>query len=206
VQQVQKEEFEPRLRAARERLTRLEAEAQALADAAARQAEVRLVIGKLQEFAEEIEEGLRQAEAGTRRDVIRALVKQIEVGDDDVRTVYRVSPVPFVERPEGGVLHDCRRRSEMIFLKSGSDGACADPHVSLLVRFHLGLFPVTTRGAARKPDFRLQACPAAVRSRKVPILLPGGVPWGCRPWSWWRRAWSASWTGRPPRRMRPRKI
>jgi len=109
---LQKEEFEPRLRAARERLTRLEAEAQALADAAARQAELRLVIGKFQEFAEGIKEGLRQAEAGTRREVIRALVKEIEVGDDNVRIVYRVPPVPFVERPEGGVLHDCGGRRE----------------------------------------------------------------------------------------------
>jgi site-specific DNA recombinase len=59
---LEREEFEPRLRAARERPARLEAEAQAHAEAVARHAELRLVIGKLQEFAEGIREGLEQAE------------------------------------------------------------------------------------------------------------------------------------------------
>jgi site-specific DNA recombinase len=107
---LEKEEFEPRLRAARERLARLEAEAQIQADAASRRAELRLVIGKLQEFAEGITSGLHEADGATRREVIRALVKQIEVGENEVRIVYRVPPVPFVERPDGGVLQDCPSR------------------------------------------------------------------------------------------------
>ena len=104
---LEKEEFEPRLRGARARLALLEAEAQAQADEAARRAELRLVIGQLQEFAAGVQTGLQEAEWGTRREVIRALVKRIEVGDEEVRIVYRVPPVPFVERPEGGVLQDC---------------------------------------------------------------------------------------------------
>ena len=107
---LEKEEFAPRLRAARQRLARLQAEAQSQADASARRAELRLVIGKLQEFVEGIATGLEKADGPTRRQVIRALVKQIEVGDDDVRIVYRVPPVPFVEPPSGGVLQDCPRR------------------------------------------------------------------------------------------------
>src|SRR5207237_615214 len=71
---LEKEEFEPRLRSARERLARLEAEAQAQADEAARRAELRLVIGKLQEFAEGIQGGLQEADEALRREVIRALV------------------------------------------------------------------------------------------------------------------------------------
>ena len=107
---LEKEEFEPRLRTARERLARLEAEAQAQADAATRHADLRLVIGKLQEFAEGIRSGLTEADWGTRREVIRALVKQIEISESEIRIVYRVPPVPFVERPEGGGLQDCPRR------------------------------------------------------------------------------------------------
>jgi site-specific DNA recombinase len=107
---LEKEEFEPRLRAARDRLSRLEAEAQAQADEAGRRAELRLVLGKLQEFAEGIESGLHEATWTTRREVIRALVKQIEIADAEVQIVYRVPPVPFVDRPEGGVLQDCGRR------------------------------------------------------------------------------------------------
>jgi site-specific DNA recombinase len=112
---LEKEEFEPRLRSARERLARLEAEAQTQADSAAQRAELRLVIGKLQEFAEGIRSGLEEADRAMRREVIRALVKQIEVGDEAVRIVYRVPPVPFVERPDGGVLQDCGRRPGLPF-------------------------------------------------------------------------------------------
>jgi site-specific DNA recombinase len=107
---MEKEEFEPRIRSARERLARLEMEAQAYADVAARHAEFRLVLGKLQEFADKIQSGLDEAEPATRREVIRALVKQVDIGDEDIRIVYRVPPVPFVERPEGGVLQDCAGR------------------------------------------------------------------------------------------------
>src|SRR5438067_2062392 len=80
------------------------------ASAAAQRAELRLVIGKLQEFAEGVASGLRDADWTTRREVIRALVKHIEISDEEIRIIYRVPPVPFVERPEGGVLQDCPRR------------------------------------------------------------------------------------------------
>ena len=129
---LEKEEFEPRLRAARERLARLEAEARSQADAVARRTELRLVIGKLQEFADSITSGLAEADAETRREVIRALVKQIEIGDEDVRIVYRVPPVPFVERPDRGVLQDCPRRRVLfssrssLFLPFSSPGRQGD--------------------------------------------------------------------------------
>ncbi len=104
---LEKEEFEPRLRAARERLARLETEAKARSHEAERRAELRLVVGKLQEFAEQIQAGLQQAEWETRREVVRALVKQVEVGDEEIRIVYRIPPVPFTEGPDQGVLQDC---------------------------------------------------------------------------------------------------
>ena len=109
---LEKEEFEPRLRSSRERLARLEAEASSQADAAERQAELRLVLGQLQEFADRLRTGLSKASWSTRREVIRALVKQIELEESEVRIVYRVPPVPFVERPEGGELQHCGRSRE----------------------------------------------------------------------------------------------
>jgi len=107
---LEKEEFEPRLRAAKERLGRLEAEAAAAADEEVQQAELRLVIGKLEEFAEKVRDGLAEAAWATRREIIRALVKRVEVDEEEVRIVYRVAPFPFVKAPEGGVLQDCWKR------------------------------------------------------------------------------------------------
>jgi site-specific DNA recombinase len=107
---LDKGEFEPRIRGAKERLAKLETEAQVHADAEAQEQELRLVIGQLQEFAERVQNGLAEADWSTRREIIRALVKRVEVDKEEVRVVYRVSPSPFVERPDGGILQDCGRR------------------------------------------------------------------------------------------------
>src|SRR5262249_54753918 len=103
-------EFEPRIRGAKERLAKLETEAQTQAEEEAQEQELRLVIGQLQEFAERVQNGLAEADWSTRREIIRALVKRVEVDKEEVRVVYRVSPSPFVERPDGGILQDCGRR------------------------------------------------------------------------------------------------
>ena len=108
---LNKDEFEPRCRAAKERLRQLEAEAQAQATQEHRQAELRFVIGKLQDFAVQIQAGLAQADPSAQREIIRALVKRIEVRDEEVRIVYRVTPTPFARAPAGGILQDCWKRS-----------------------------------------------------------------------------------------------
>jgi site-specific DNA recombinase len=107
---IEKGEFEPRIKAARQRLERLEAAAQDQAAAQARQAELRLALQCLEEFAAAVGQGLEQADWGKQREIIRALVKRVEIGPDEVRIVYRVAPVPFVEAPTGGVLQDCQMR------------------------------------------------------------------------------------------------
>src|SRR5262249_54337186 len=59
---VDKEEFEPRIRTAKERLAHLEAEAKEQADQETQAAELRLVIGQLQEFAERVRSNLGEAD------------------------------------------------------------------------------------------------------------------------------------------------
>jgi site-specific DNA recombinase len=110
---LDKAEFEPRLRPARERLARLEAAAQAEAEAAAQQAELQLALGRLQQFAQEIHEGLNNADWRTRRDIIRAVVREIVVSEQEVRIVYRVPHRPFVEGPSGASFHDWRSRGKV---------------------------------------------------------------------------------------------
>ena len=55
---LEKSEFEPRVTAARERLSRLEEEHKRRADEENIEAELRLVIGQLEEFASRVSEGL----------------------------------------------------------------------------------------------------------------------------------------------------
>jgi site-specific DNA recombinase len=99
---LDKSEFEPRISAARERLARLEEEYRQRIGEATQEAELRLVIGQLEEFARRVSQGLEGPAWETRREVVRALVKKVEVDEQEIRIVYRVSPSPF----EGGPQQD----------------------------------------------------------------------------------------------------
>ena len=73
------------------------------------------MIGQLQEFADRIKSGLRDADWSTKREIIRALVKRVEIDESQVRVLYRIDPLPFDCGPEGGRLQDCLRRSLATF-------------------------------------------------------------------------------------------
>src|SRR5512147_176368 len=107
---MEKAEFEPRVLRARERLSQLEAEARAEDEWQIAEQELRLVIGQLEGFAQRVDEGLGAADWRTRREVIRALVKRVEIDETEVRVVYKVRPYPFVEGPERGLFQDRVRR------------------------------------------------------------------------------------------------
>ncbi len=88
--------------ATRERLARLEAEAKDVAERRDQDCALRLALQGLEDFAERVQAGLTGASWQERREIIRALLKQVEVGRDEIRVVYRVSPPPFVSAPSGG--------------------------------------------------------------------------------------------------------
>jgi site-specific DNA recombinase len=105
---LDKVEFEPRVRAAKERLARDEATLAEHQRDSINEEELRLVISQFDTFAARMRENLEQADFATKRQLLRLLVRRIEVSDQDVRIVYKVSPRPFVNRPSsGGVLQDC---------------------------------------------------------------------------------------------------
>ncbi|SRR5579883_922625 len=104
---LDKSEFEPRILAARERLAKLEDECRQRMGEAAQEAELRLVIGQLEEFARRVSQELQEPDWATRREVVRALVKQVEIDEQEVRIVYRVSPSPCEGGPQQGSLQHC---------------------------------------------------------------------------------------------------
>jgi site-specific DNA recombinase len=104
---LEKAEFEPRISAARERLSRLEDERGRKAEEENQESELRLVIGQLEEFAKRVSEGLCEPDWATRQEIVRALVKQVEIDEGEARIVYRVSPSPFERGPQQGRLQHC---------------------------------------------------------------------------------------------------
>jgi site-specific DNA recombinase len=109
---IDQSEFEPRISAAKQRLANLEAEHRQRLGEASQEAELRLVIGQLEEFAKRVSQGLEEPDWKTRREVVRALVKQVEIDEQEIRIVYRVSPSPFERRPQQGCLQHCWGRAE----------------------------------------------------------------------------------------------
>jgi site-specific DNA recombinase len=116
---LDKSEFEPRILAARQRVAKLEEDRRQRIGEATQEAELRLVIGQLEEFARRVSEELQEPSWETRREVVRALVKKVEVEEQEVRIVYRVSPSPFEGRPQRGSLQHCWGRD---FPRPGESG------------------------------------------------------------------------------------
>lgn len=113
-------EFEPRIKSAKDRLTRLQAEAEAQAEQETEEQQLRLAIGQLKEFAGNVKEGLQDADWMTRREIIRALVKRVEIDKENVRVVYKVSPSPFADSPERGIMQHCWRRAFAVVEQPGA--------------------------------------------------------------------------------------
>ncbi len=113
---MNKSEFEPRVLRARDRLAQLEAEARIDEERKATEQELRQLMGQLEGFARQVQTGLGEAGWQTQRDVIRALVKRIEIDESGARVVYKVSPCPFASGSEG-VLQDRVRRSAATSLR-----------------------------------------------------------------------------------------
>ena len=101
---IEKQEFEPRIKRLRQRLTELEDQDRQLRTELTQQAELRLVITQLEDFALKVKDGLAEADWLTKRDLIRTLVQRVEIGPETVNVVFRVIPDPFESSPDSGSL------------------------------------------------------------------------------------------------------
>ncbi|MBV9583210.1 MAG: recombinase zinc beta ribbon domain-containing protein [Chloroflexi bacterium] len=109
---LEKPEFESRITRHRQRITALDDQVRQLSEAEALQRELRLLIGRLEDFAAQIEEGLDTADWLTRRSIIRMLVSRVEIDHTEVNIVFRVPLDPSVASPDAlarGVLQHYRR-------------------------------------------------------------------------------------------------
>jgi site-specific DNA recombinase len=105
-------EFAPRITRVRQRIARLEEQRQQLADEATVQAELQLIIGRLEDFAAKVQHGVEGADWASQRDLIRTLVKRVEVARHEVNIVFRVDPYPGESDPEKKSLQLCRRSDD----------------------------------------------------------------------------------------------
>ena len=105
---IDKQEFEPRILRLRHRIAQAEEQRRQLVDEATLQRELQLIIGRLEDFAAKVHTGLAEADWGRKRDLIRTLVKRVEVARNDVNIVFRVDPYPGDTALEKKSLQLCR--------------------------------------------------------------------------------------------------
>jgi site-specific DNA recombinase len=111
---IEKTEFEPRVTRMRERLQQLEEQAQQVRDEASLEGELTLIISRLDELATHVKAGLHEADWLTRREIIRSVVKRVEIDQEQVRVIFRVGPLtpPSPAEKDAQSLHHCGRGEE----------------------------------------------------------------------------------------------
>ncbi|CAO3428515.1 Resolvase-like [Azospirillum argentinense] len=87
-------EFEPRVAGLRSRLGQVEERQRLAAEAVEAARELTVIIGRLDEFATRVRQGLDGIDWEDKRDIIRTLVRRIEIDGDHVEVVFRVPPPP----------------------------------------------------------------------------------------------------------------
>src|SRR5205823_5975201 len=76
----------------RARIKQLEEQQQHLRDEAGLEQELRLILGRLEDFTSRVKESLQTVDWATRREIIRALVKRVEIDQEQVHVIFRVGP------------------------------------------------------------------------------------------------------------------
>ncbi|WP_202966478.1 hypothetical protein [Wolbachia endosymbiont of Armadillidium vulgare] len=91
---INQEEFEPRIKAMKQSLKTIEEEKKRIFDQKKLKQELALVVTNLEDFSSNIRSNLDNADWLTKRDIIRTLVKRIEINLEDVNVVFRVKELP----------------------------------------------------------------------------------------------------------------
>jgi len=110
---IERSEFEPRIAGFRQRIGGWVAQLKAMRDEAALQSTLSLVIGRLEDFAKRVRDRMSEVDWLMQRDLIRTLVKRVEINQDDINVVFRVDgtlPTPDPTSPgQNSFWQDCGR-------------------------------------------------------------------------------------------------
>ena len=89
---IEKAEFTPRIAGLKQRLSLIEERRQAAEHAAGLEHDLSLIISRTEDFAAKVVKGLDSLDSNGRREIIRTVVRQIEIDQDNVEVIFRVPP------------------------------------------------------------------------------------------------------------------
>lgn len=90
---LQKDEFAPRVEQARQRLKNWQTQLDQLHAAQAHEETVEKALGNLDEFAARIEANLSNPTPLQQREIMKALIKRVEIAADKIRVIYKIHPL-----------------------------------------------------------------------------------------------------------------
>ncbi len=125
------EELTPRAQRVREQLQHAE---QLVKEAGAKVAEstvLRVVVGRLQDFAQQVQEGLDGLDWSGRQHLIRTLVTRVEIDTEKITVVFRLPPGGHGQAPPSESPPSPAAGAENVALSTGRRGAEAQPKFSL---------------------------------------------------------------------------
>lgn len=93
-QYITKEEFEPRVQTMRQSLNVAQEQQKKLAEQKNLTREIELIVTNLGHFNEGIKKNIDTLDWHGKRDMMRRVVKRIEVSDDEINVVYKVNKLP----------------------------------------------------------------------------------------------------------------
>jgi site-specific DNA recombinase len=107
---IEKSEFEPRIKSYKKRLFQAEQKIFQFNYNKTEQSELRALIRQLEVFSASVKIKLENIDWKIKRDIFEALIKQVEIGRDNVNIIFRVSPPPLGALGKNGTssLEDCR--------------------------------------------------------------------------------------------------
>jgi site-specific DNA recombinase len=97
---VEKDEFEPRITGMKQRMSQLKERCEAAVQATEHERDIRLVVSRLEDFATKVSDGLYRLDRAGQREIIRAMVKRIDIEQGELEIVFRVPPPHVPSDPD----------------------------------------------------------------------------------------------------------
>ena len=100
---IDKSEFEPRIAGMKQRLSQFQERHAVAVRTADSIRDIRLVVSRLEDFAARVADGLNELDRAEQRNIIRALVRRVEIDQGEIEIIFRVPPPrgPSTSPPEG---------------------------------------------------------------------------------------------------------
>ena len=111
---IDKEEFDPRIKMMKKNLMIVEEQKKKIRDQRDIKNELRFLITQLENFSTQVQARLDNIDWYTQRDIIRTLVKRVEINLEEINVVFRVADLPSLiskqeEEKNTNLQHCCGR-------------------------------------------------------------------------------------------------